>query len=301
MAYLHRRNLAAVHVADFRSRKGYAATFPTPLPDDAYCDNWIAGNALELMRRFPAGKPWHLAVNFNGPHEPMDITAAMEKRWRGVSFPQPNRNTEFPPETHVAIRQNYTAMVENIDRNVGIFLEEVRKRGELDNTIVVFSSDHGEMLGDHDRWAKSVPFQPSVGVPLVIAGPGVRQGTSDALVSIVDLSATFLDYAGLTVPRDMDSRSLRPLAEGATKTHREYVRSGLGRWRMVWDGRYKLITGLDSGKKAKRAKTEPADAPREPEPILYDLERDPLENDNIATSGGQHVKRLMPLLSKSRI
>src|ERR1019366_5146000 len=111
---------------------------PTPLPEEAYCDNWLSNNGLELMRRFPKGKPWHLAVNFTGPHEPMDITSRMERLARGARFPPPHRNTQFPPEVHVAIRQNYTAMIENIDRWVGIYLEELRKRGELDNTIVVF-------------------------------------------------------------------------------------------------------------------------------------------------------------------
>jgi arylsulfatase len=280
MAYLHRRGLAARHAADFRSRKNYASTFPTPLPDDAYCDNWLARNGLDLLRRVPEGKPWHLVVNFAGPHEPMDITAGMEKRWRGVRFPQPNRNDKFPAETHTAIRQNYAAMIENIDRWMGIFVDEVRLRGELDNTLIVFSSDHGEMLGDHNRWGKSVPFQPSIGVPMAIAGPGVRHGVSHALASIVDLTATFLESAGLRVPKEMDSRTLGPLLAGRTKSHRECVLSGLNDWRMVWDGRYKLVTGF-----------------AEDGPLLYDLERDPLENENLAASEPGQVKRLRAMLA----
>lgn len=283
MAYLHQRGLARLHADDFRRRKKYAETFPTPLPDDAYCDNWLARNGLELMRRFPARKPWHLVVNFTGPHPPMDITSSMEKRWRGVRFPGPHNNTDLSSETHTAIRQNYAAMIENIDRWIGVYVEELRKRGELDQTLIVFSSDHGEMLGDHNRWGKSVPYQPSIGVPLVAAGPGVKRGSSDALVSIMDLAATFLDYAGLRTPADMDSRSFRALLEGRTHAHREYVLSGLGRWRMVWDGRYKLITGYQGGS-----------------PILFDLERDPLEDQDIAGEAPSHVKRLMPLLAKAR-
>ncbi len=282
MAWLHRRGLAARHAADFRSRKSYAATFPTPLPEEAYCDNWLARNGLELLRAVPTGTPWHLVVNFTGPHEPMDITAAMEKRWRGVPFPQPNRGGErFPPDTHTAIRQNYAAMIENIDRWMGILLEEVRRRGEMENTLVVFSSDHGEMLGDHGRWGKSVPYQPSVGVPLVVAGPGVRHAVSSALVSIVDLTATFLDYAGLPGPGDMDSRSLRPLLEGRATAHREYLLSGLEPWRMVWDGRYKLVESFgDEGR------------------LLFDMEEDPLENRNIAAAAPEVVKRLAPLVER---
>lgn len=291
MAYLHRRGLAAVHVEDFRKRKGkeFGATFPTPLDEEAYCDNWLAQNGLNLLRAVPKGKPWFLQVNFTGPHSPMDITARMEKLVRGRTYPQPNRNTQFPPEVHVAIRQNYTAMCENIDRWVGLYLKEIESRGETSNTLVVFSSDHGEMLGDHDRWGKSVPYQPSVGVPLYAAGPGVKSGVvSDALVSIMDLTATFLDYAGATPLKPSDSRSLRPLLEGRTRNHRAFLRSGLNAWRVVWDGRYKLVTGFDPAQSPKgRADTAP---------LLFDLEADPLENTNLAAREPGRVKKLRELL-----
>ncbi len=246
MAYLHRRGLAGAHVADFARRKNYAATFPTPLPEDAYCDNWVGNNGLTLLRRAPKGKPWYLQVNFTGPHSPMDITARMEQGWRSVlGFPPPVASTQFTAAQHLAIRQNYSAMVENIDRWTGLFLEEVRARGELDNTLIVYSSDHGEMLGDHDRWGKSVPYLPSIAVPLIAAGPGIKSGViSDALVSVMDLAATFLDYAGLTRPAHMDSRSLRPLLEGVTTSHRDVVVSALGSWRVLFDGRYQLIRGF---------------------------------------------------------
>ncbi len=280
MAYLHKRGLAAAHVDDFKRRKGPSGTFPTTLPEEAYCDNWLSNNGLNLLRAAPAGKPWHLVVNFTGPHEPWDITKGMEARCRGREFPQPNGSKELPPATHVAIRQNYAAMIENIDRWVGVYMEEIKKRGELDNTLVVFSSDHGEMLGDHNRWGKSVPWQPSVGVPLIAAGPGVKRGvTTDAMASVMDLAATFLDYAGLARPKDMDSRSLRPLLEGKTRSHREYLLSGLADWRMAWDGRYKLVRGFQE----KEA--------------LYDLEADPLENRNLAAEQPATVSRLAKMLA----
>lgn len=288
MAYLERHDLREVHIDDYTRRRPsqYSVTLPTPLPEEAYGDNWIAQRGLDLLARAPKGKPWFLQVNFTGPHPPVDITRRMEKLCRDRSYRQPNRCLEFTPETHVAIRQNYSAMVENIDRWTGIYLDEVERRGELDNTLIVFSSDHGEMLGDQNRWGKSVPYQPSVGVPLVVSGPGVRRGVrNDALVSTVDLAATYLDYAGVPRPDDMDSRSLRAILEGETDHHRRQVLSGLGDWRMVWDGRYKLITGFDPGAqdqgKAKNKRT-----------LLFDLENDPLENKDLASSERDLVSRL---------
>ncbi|NQT83963.1 sulfatase-like hydrolase/transferase, partial [bacterium] len=230
-------------------------------------------------KKNPTNKPWFLVANFTGPHGPMDITDRMYKRWQGIDFPQPNNCKKFGPPTHVKIRRNCSAMVENIDRWLGIYIEELKKRGELDNTIIVYSSDHGEMLGDHNRWGKSVPYQPSVGIPMIIWGPGVvKSVVSDALVSLMDLNATFLDYANIPRPQYMDSISMRPLLEGKSSSHREYVLSGLNKWRMVFDGQYKLI--LTRGKK----------------PVLYDLVNDPLENQDIADRKPIHVKRLTELI-----
>jgi arylsulfatase A-like enzyme len=301
MAYLKQKGLLEIHVADFRKRGGYAGTFPTPLPEEAYCDNWVANNGLELMKKFPEGTPWFLQINFTGPHSPVDITQRMDSICRGRDFPQPNRCTRFTPEQHVAIRQNYSAMVENIDRWLGIYVEKLAERGELDNTLIVWSSDHGEMLGDHDAWGKSLPYQPSVGVPLLVAGPGIRKGyVSDVLLSSMDLAATFLDYGGVPRPDDMDSLSLRALLEGKKDSHREYVLSGLDGWRLVFDGRYKLIRGwsrsaADQGTNEKKGKRA-GNRTQQFTPILFDLKNDPLENVDIAAQAGGVVERLSKLL-----
>jgi len=275
MGMLHKRSLAAAHVADFRKRRAYDATHTTPLPDDAYCDNWIAENAKSLLAAAPKGKPWHLVVNFTGPHNPMDITASMEKNARGRTYPQPNRNTAFDAATHTRIRQNYTAMCENIDRRIGEIIAAVARRGELDNTLIVFSSDHGEMLGDHGRWGKHVPYQASAGIPLIVAGLDTRPNqTSGALASLIDISATFLDYAGLPPLSGMEARSLRPVLTGKSRKHRDVVHSALEEWRLVWDGRYKFIEGYEK------------------EPRLYDLANDPMENTNLVTSEKALANRL---------
>ena len=187
-------------------------------------------------------------------------------------------------QTHALIRQNYTAMVENIDRWVGIYLDKLRERGELENTLVVFSSDHGEMLGDHDLWGKTQPYQPSVGVPLIVTGPGVKpRAPTDVLVSTLDLTATFLDYAGDSRPDDMDSLSLRPYLEDRTRTHREFLLSAMGQLSMAFVGRHNLIHGF------KPCQVWPPHVPQTtffvPSPttlIVFDLENDPTERVNVA-------------------
>ncbi len=292
MTFLKKKGQVETHVKDFTTRHQYKDTYPTKLTDEEYCDNWIAQSGLDLVRKVPKGKPWFLQVNFNGPHEPMDVTERMQIPWKGVQFPQPNRCEEFTEEKHVEIRQNYAAMIENIDRWLGLYVEELKKRGELENTLIVYSSDHGEMLGDHGRWAKSVPYQPSVGVPLLIGGPGVKAARKiDVPTTTLDLPATFLDYARLPVPKEMDSRSLRPLIEAKTDRGRPFVRSGLGKWRLVFDGRYKLIRGFNPQRK-KNTKTAEEKKAQKEELLLFDLRKDPLENHDIAGKAPEIVERL---------
>ncbi len=271
-----------------REENWWGLTEPCPLDDEQYLDNFTARTGMDLLERAPDDRPWFLIVNFNGPHPPMDITRRMERQYRGPDraidgFPQPQGYTgPFDAEQHVRIRQNYAAMIENIDRWLGAFQDRLRERGELDSTLVVYSSDHGEMLGDRGRWGKSVPYQASAGVPLIMAGPGVARGArSEAVVSQMELAASVLDSAGLRVPSDMESRSLRPLMESGKGEHREVARSALkvgrahaGRFRMVQDRRFKLVEGFFE----KR--------------VLYDREADPLETENVADSKPGEVARL---------
>jgi len=280
MAYLETLGLAHAHVEDYEKRKGHGDTFSTPLRDEAYGDNWITRNGLALLDAAPKDRPWFLQVNFNGPHDPWDITASMEKRCRGKKFPQPNQCTQLTPENHVRVRQNYAAMIENIDRCVGQFLAKVRQRGELANTLIVFSSDHGEMLGDHDLWAKRHPYHGSVGVPMVVWGQDVKRGLRiDAPATTLDLPATFLDYARVERPAKMDSLSLRPLVTGKAAKTRDHVLSGMGSWRLVMQDKYKYVRGFgDQG------------------PMLFDTIADPRENQNLAKREPAIASRLDKLL-----
>jgi choline-sulfatase len=302
--------LKDIHNADFRERVAprnlnwWGMTKATPIGDHAYKDNYTARTGLDLLDGVPEGSPWFLQVNFNGPHPPMDITERMEREYRGPDrviedFPQPYNYrgidirgrmpappSPFAPEHHVRIRQNYAAMIENIDRWIGLYEERLEERGELNDTIVIYTSDHGEMLGDHDHWGKSVPHEASWRVPLVMAGPGIAAGTrSGALVSLMDLAATSLDYAETGVPEEMQSRSLRPLLDSGRGEHREHVRSALnsntaasGTFRVVQDHRYKLVDGFEE------------------EPMLYEIEADPWEDENIAAAKPDVVARLEKLL-----
>jgi len=287
MQFLLEEGLVDTHFAMFEGFAGKARGLATPvvtdLPDHAYCDNWVAENGMRFLRDLPRDKPWHLVVNFVGPHSPFDVTSAMRSRWEDVEMPRPVDSNESDVEEIEARRQNYAAMLENIDEHIGHMIDLVEERGELDNTIIVYASDHGEMLGDHNRWSKCVWYTPSAGIPMIAAGPGIREGVcSDALISLHDLNATFLEAANAEPLPDSDARSLWPLLEGSVEQHRDYVLSGLYDWRMVFDGRYKLVTGAD------------------PSPLLYDFQEDPNEIENVADANPDVVARLTRILETER-
>ncbi len=305
LTFLKSKGVLQEHLQDLRSRMrgGYAATYPSPLPDDAYCDNWLAQNGLDLLDAAPKDKPWFLQVNWTGPHNPEDITGRMESQVRSLGMPAPNGTNQYDAAVNYTIRQNYTAMCENIDRTIGLYLDKLVSTGQLDNTVIIFSSDHGEMLGDHGRWGKIVPYHPSASVPLTVAGPGIARGkTSEALVNHIDLTATSLDYAGVPVPREIDSQSLRPVLEGRSTTHREVIFSGLGAWRMAFDGEYKAITGFDP----RRGPNSPdwtTTAPRIQgvPPLVFDLRHDPGENADLYAARPAGGERLLQLLAANAV
>jgi arylsulfatase A-like enzyme len=208
-----------------------------------------------------------MVVNFVGPHGPMDITQNMRAECKDITIPIPHDPIVSEEESSKRARRNYGAMIENIDRLAGRFVEKVKRRGEYDNTVIVYASDHGDMLGDHGKWGKGTWRDPSVRVPLIIRDPFVRHRgvRSDALVSLQDLAATFLDFASCSKLAGMDSISLRPLLTDKCIEHREVLVSELGDWKLVFDGRYKLV--VRSGRSS----------------LLFDLEADRFEDHDIGS------------------
>ena len=183
-------------------------------------------------------------------------------------------------------------MIANIDAWLGRYIELLHKRGQLDNTLIVYSSDHGEMLGDYGQWQKLSPLQSSIGVPLIVAGPGIAQQTPNhAPITTLYLHATFLDIAGVD-PGDVDSQSMLPLFADETDRHREAVCSGLSAWRLAYDGRYKLIRGYHPAQRSGGHAWEPMAVD------LHDaraLQRDrPLYLYDTATNGQNNLVENFP-------
>jgi arylsulfatase A-like enzyme len=267
-SYLHQKGKADAYVHIYFDETGKYRNLNwydiNPLSDEDYCDNWTGRGALDVLKEYDTSKSWFLQVNWQGPHGPFDVTDSMHKRWKDTNFPQPAHNTSDAPVLINKKRQHYAAMIENIDSHIGNMITFLEQSNQLENTLIIFSSDHGEMLGDHDRWGKTVWHEGSAHVPLIMAGPGVPSDTViKKPVTLTDIPATALDSAGLKTDSQMDSRSLLPLLNSPDHEYRKYIFSGLHDWRMLIDNNWKYIRN-------KNGENE-----------LYDLLKDPNERENL--------------------
>lgn len=152
----------------------------------------------------------NLPPNFNaGPYEPEAIRAYAEHAGKV------RRRPAFTPDRWRLLRHAYYRLVEKVDAQIGQILDALRETGQEDNTIVLFTSDHGEMAGAHELNQKHSLYDESARVPLIVAGPGVRPGAVvEEPVSLLDLLPTACDLAGVPAPADLPGVSLRPAAGG---------------------------------------------------------------------------------------
>ncbi len=180
------------------------------------------------------------------------------------NIPLENRNLfDFPPDAYDArmVKACYYAMIEMVDDRIGAVLDTLEQSGQADNTIVIFTSDHGEMMGDHGMLYKGCRFfEGLVHVPLIIRWPGVVQAdtSTDALVELIDIAPTLLEISGVDIPYNMQGKSLLDLLQGNTCTGKTHVvcefneaLAGMpyqSHGSMVFDGRYKTCMYHDAGK-----------------------------------------------------
>jgi arylsulfatase len=290
--YLEERGMLQRFYEDYRSRsrQGWssaASSYDSVLPQEAFEDCYIGRRSAAWLEKVPADFPWFLFVSFVGPHNPFDPPETYGQRYRNADVPAAvgslagkpgylrQRQVDATPEEVAVTRRQYCAAIAAIDDQIGLLLDTLEKRGMAENTVVVFTSDHGEMLGDHGLYTKSVPYEPSLRVPLIMAGPGIAGGqVSETLVELIDLNPTVCELAGLPAQQNIDGRSLAPYLRGERTWHRTSVVSALRHFRCVRTEHYKLIENYNDV-------TE-----------LYDLREDPCELRNIARERRDIVREL---------
>lgn len=269
------------------------------LPWELSVDHFVGTEACKFIDTYSGDGPFAMMVGFPGPHCPYDPcpeflemvdedklpeaipevpgdTPMLRNRniegnrqpWNGVDY------SEFTDAQKHKIRLHYAASVLQIDYEVGQILDALRKNGLMDNTVVIFTSDHGDYLGDHNLIGKSTFYESSTRVPLIVrpAGGCDAQVHTD-VVGLGDVTATMLALGGCTLPDWLDSLPLPGLGLAGEQS-RELFFGMVGEGWMAFDGRYKLCK-YDTG-----------------EHLLFDLAHDPQEQTNlIADPQKQEVRQ----------
>jgi arylsulfatase A-like enzyme len=274
----------------------------SPMPAEAYVDSWVAHEAIQfLQRRAQASerrRGFFLFVGFPNPHNPFEPPEPYASMYDPADMPIPESFREdlsTKPPRQLAYKRYgrkpydyesldedalrrviayYYASVTLVDDQVGKIVETLAEANELDGTLVVFTSDHGEFLGNHGLLQKSIDEYPMLyddllHVPLVLRDRKAPR-VVDELVELIDLCPTVLEWAGREPPAEVQGRSLAGVLEGNAPPKRDYVFAESGAVKMLRGKRYKLIY-----------------YPRRSYGELYDLENDPGEITNLYDSA-QH-------------
>jgi len=257
--WLQERGLYDAFRADYKQRaaRGWIkeASYDSVLPADAFEDAYIGQRSVEWIETISDDYPWHLFVSFVGPHDPFDPPSEYSDRYRHAEMPPPiesslsskpdwvnNRRVDMTAEEVAHTRRQYCGATELIDDQVGAIIDAVARRGMMDNTYIIFASDHGEMLGDHGLYTKSLPYEASIRVPLIVTGPGINsRHTSDALVELIDVNPTICSLAGLPPQDGIDACSFGDILLNDVQTHREEAVSAIRNFRLIRTQDYKLI------------------------------------------------------------
>lgn len=277
--------------------------------------NWATETAIDFIETRDPIRPFFLKLSYFHPHPPitppqfyydrymsMDMPEPVEADWSTV-FDEPSKGLpgshprqKLSAQQLKQYRAAYYAQINHIDDQMRRFFNACGKEGiDLSETLIIFCSDHGEMLGDHQWTRKCVPYQGSVRVPFLLKLPksmgNHQQKVSDKPVELMDIMPTILEAAGVKIPETVDGDSVLPLIRGEHEW-REYVHSeinclnegGTG-YQMLTDGKRKYIWFPGRGVE------QFFDLESDPEERV-ELSKDPTRQEEIASWSSRLVEEL---------
>ncbi len=238
-------------------------TRPWHLPEETHATNWATQQMVRTIKRRDPKKPAFWFLSYRHPHPPLVPLETYLDMYADVELDQPvsgdwaedpaalpyslqanvARGANLSPDLVRAARKAFYALCTHIDHQLRVIIGSLREEGLLDNTIICFSSDHGDMLGNQGMWAKRLFYEMSANIPMIIVGAkggpvGFNQ-TDDRLVGWQDVMPTLLDLAGVDIPASVEGLSMFA-EEKRPHLYGEVGEDGHAT-RMIHDGRYKLI------------------------------------------------------------
>lgn len=241
------------------------------LPEELHPTSWTGRTAVRFLRSYDQPQPFFLKVSFARPHSPYDPPKRFMRRYAGKSLAKavvgawaqryaPRSDDSFSiwhgdlgADQVRQSRQAYYGSVTFVDDQVGRILDALGKRGWLDETLILFTADHGDMLGDHHLWRKSYPYESSARIPFLMRWPtglvsAKRGQVLEPTVELRDVLPTLLHAASGSIPEGFDGRSLLPVVEGKTSDWRAYIDlehdicyNPSNHWNALTDGHWKYV------------------------------------------------------------
>ena len=221
-------------------REGRMASI-SPIPMEHQVDAWIGKKAVEFLENYSHSNPFFLWLGFAGPHDPYNPPQEIADQVRDLNVPEASPATKetnvfrdsfikshqegsaqtdfthFPKTAKDQIRRHYAGLIQIIDQQVGKILEVMETRSPHRETVVLFTSDHGDFLGDFDFVGKALFHEPSIRIPLIASGGPFHQGQSKSLVSLTDLYSSILALAGSKNAVSQDSIPLPEIEQHITR------------------------------------------------------------------------------------
>jgi arylsulfatase A-like enzyme len=286
---------------------------PYALPERLHPTAWIGETAARWIEGYDRSEPFFLKVSFERPHSPYDPPEHFWRRYDDAPLPsavvapwaakygKPDGKQsdawhgDFGAAQVRRSRQGYYGSIEFVDQQIGRVLEALERRGFTKETLILFLSDHGDMLGDHHLWRKSYAYDASARVPFLMRlTDGPRGVVNENLVELRDVLPTFLDAAGAPPSRPLDGRSLIPLVTGKSSDWRDWLDLEHGicyspdnHWNALADARYKYILH------ARDASEQLFDLVADPHE-LRDLSGDPASEPGLRQWRSRMIEHLAP-------
>ena len=278
---------------------------------DKFSSELFTDSAVQFIENYDQTDPFFLYLSFTSPHDPRTPPGEYATMYKPEDVPVPeNFYPEHPfdngemrirdevlaefPRTPEIVQQHiadYYGMITSQDAEMGRLLQTLEAKGHLDNTIVIYTADHGLAVGQHGLLGKQNLYSHSIRVPSIFAGPGIPEGvTVDALTYLYDVFPTVCDLTEVDCPGTVEGSSLVPLMEGCVDKIRDSVFAAYKDiHRAVSDGRWKLIryyVSKETGKGTDYIQ-------------LFDLENDPWETNNLADVP-EHAERINSLATEMK-
>lgn len=291
--YQNIKNSGYGYVTDYKGVKSEMYYIPqiSQLPQKLHHSAWTVDSSIDFLKERDDDKPFFLMTSFEKPHPPFEPPVPWNKLYRGPDMPLPKapskseelltlwnkfqnrykyRDQGIDQNLLRQLKAHYYAEISYIDYNLGRLLEYMENEKLMDNTLIVYTADHGEMLGDYNSFGKRCFLDPAARIPMIIKYPDCdRNTTCNTPVSLIDIMPTFLDFAGIRYEDDYSGESLFSIIDGKSDrdcVFGQYEQKGYACYMMLTE-KYKYIYSAPDNKE-----------------FLFDLVTDPDETRNKANS-----------------